>query len=240
VIKFTSAWKIATGDTELTPSHRELGAAIDNLMPLMLAGAGGAIGPAALLVAQGVDAEDGTGKLYLGRVSPANLFVPLFVPALSAACQQLSTQLLSGTPPDPSLALAAWSAQQSIAGKNPKLDLAMALYLGTIIIGGVGGTEDAPPPPPLPAAPTRDPEFTTEFTYVALGSFRVRMTSTVRGSGLVYAWRIRDAFNVELGVLTGGPSVEYTAPGPGLLTVDLAACNGGGFITGSRSDVSPS
>jgi hypothetical protein len=116
----------------------------------------------------------------------------------------------------------------------------MALYLGTIIIGGVGGTEDAPPPPPLPAAPTRDPEFTTEFTYVALGSFRVRMTSTVRGSGLVYAWRIRDAFNVELGVLTGGPSVEYTAPGPGLLTVDLAACNGGGFITGSRSDVSPS
>lgn len=239
MIKFTSAWKLATGDTELTPSHRELGAALDNIMPLMLAGAGGAIGPAALLIAQGIDAEDETGKLYLGRIDPANLFIPLFVPAISAACQQLSTQLLSGTPPDPTLALAAWSAQQSIAGKNPKLDLAMALYLGTIIVGGVGGTEDAPPPPQLPEAPKRDPAYATEFTYASLGSLKVRMTSTVLGSGLVYAWRIRDAFNVELAVLTGGPSVDYTAPYAGLLTVDLTVCNGGGFITGSRADVSP-
>lgn len=239
MIKFTSAWKLATGDTELTPSHRELGAALDNIMPLMLAGAGGAIGPAALLIAQGIDAEDETGKLYLGRIDPANLFIPLFVPAISAACQQLSTQLLSGTPPDPTLALAAWSAQQSIAGKNPKLDLAMALYLGTIIVGGVGGTEDAPPPPQLPEAPKRDPAYATEFTYASLGSLKVRMTSTVLGSGLVYAWRIRDAFNVELAVLTGGPSVDYTAPYAGSLTVDLTVCNGGGFITGSRADVSP-
>jgi hypothetical protein len=237
-IKFTAAWKLANGvgDDAVTPSLREIGAAFDNLLPLMLAGAGGAVGPAGLLVAQAIDSEDETGKLYLGRIDPSNLFVPLFVPAISAACQQLSTQLLSGTPPDPTLAFAAWSAQQSIAGKNLALDATMALYLGTAIIGGVGGTEDAPPPPRLPAPPVREPNLVTVITYSAVGR-TANLTARVTGEGLVFAWRIKDASLVELAVLTGGPTVSYTAPYATTLVVELTVCNGGGVVTDSRNDV---
>lgn len=153
--KFVSAWKAVGG--QVTPSIREIGAMYDLFMPLILV-AGPAIGPLGLVMAQAYDAEDDTpGGLYAGRVSPANLFPPQFIPSMVAACGTLTAMFLSTfTPPTPAQALTAWQAtplgalmtSPTAQPGAAQLGAAMAIYLSTAFIGGVGSNPaDAPPPP---------------------------------------------------------------------------------------------
>lgn len=209
-VKFVGAWKKANGDPDeegidkatkdarkIPPTVREIGAAFDNLMPLLLAGAGVAIGPAGYVIAQAIPAEDGSGApLHLARGGPpANLTVPILIASMTTACTTLSLAALAGVPPTPETALAAWvltpagifeaKATLEPPFPEPKLTLAMAQYLGTVSDGGVGVEDDAPPPPgllPTDIAPTLPAEgvmfrYETSGTDPSLGAHEVRFTS---------------------------------------------------------------
>jgi hypothetical protein len=104
-VKFVGAWKKANGDPDeegigkatkdarkIPPTVREIGAAFDQLMPLLLVGAGVAIGPAGYVIAQAIPAEDGSGApLHLARGGPpANLTLPMLIASMSTACTTLS------------------------------------------------------------------------------------------------------------------------------------------------------
>ena len=156
--KFVTSWKLAGG--QVTPAVREIGAAYDNLMPLILAG-GAAIGPAGLAIAQGIAAEsDSASPLFIARLSPpGNVFPAVVVPSMVAAMGQLSVSFLTTfTPPTPVQALGAWMttpAGQLTTSLPPPLNAsaltlatAMSTYMSGAFIGGIGDPGDAPPPPP--------------------------------------------------------------------------------------------
>lgn len=218
--KFVTAWKMAGG--EATPSVREMGAAFDNLMPLIFA-AGGAIAPAGLAIAQSIPAEDDqTTPLHIARLSPANLFPVKVVPSMVTAMQQLTTMFLSTlTPPTPPQALAAWLATDAGAIVSPsglKLATAMSIYMSGAFLGGIGDPNDAPPPPQvgtqLPEPLDRPVDSTVLFTYETNGTDptlavnQVRFTSYVRPKEnpvrdlQVVSWQFDDS-GVNLGSATG-------------------------------------
>lgn len=153
--KFVSSWK-AAGGTD-TPSIREMGAAFDNLMPLILA-AGGVIGPAGLAIAATIAAEDDlVPPLHVARPGPTNMLISTIVPSMATMFQQLSVMFLSTfTPPTPATALGLWQSTPAGAIQSPSstiLATAMSLYASSAFIGGVGDPSDPAPPPPPPEAP---------------------------------------------------------------------------------------
>jgi hypothetical protein len=267
-IKFVAAWKHANGDPEeegidqktkearkIPATVREIGAAFDNVMPLLLAGAGAAIGPAGYAIAQAIPAEDGSGApLYIARqVPPGNMFLPVVVPSMITACTTLSLAYISslGTvPPTPEIAGAAWTATPAglkeaeaslMSGLPAKFTKAMAQYLGTVASDGLGTEDDAPPPPAFPdPPPLKDAAFsgsliTYENDLPDLPSHSVRVTGHAAGTALVYAWTFADGDEI-LGAASG-PTATFAFPFSGFFAVTLTVCNGGGTLKDTRADI---